>query len=63
MPNRDIVLSHQNFFDHETYDPLAFTDVQRFSITAQVHQECRKRLRQAQESSPIVDLLRDRSQL
>ena len=59
MANRDVVFAHQNLFNHEAYDPLAFSDVQRFSI-AQAHQECRKRLGQAQESSPIVDLLRDR---
>jgi hypothetical protein len=63
MANRDVVFSHPNFFDHEAYDPLAFSDVQRFSIAAQAHQECRKRLSQAQESSPISDLLRDRLQL
>jgi hypothetical protein len=63
VANRDVVFSHQNFFDHEAHDPLAFSDVQRFSITAQTHQKCRERLGQAQESSPIVDLLRDRLQL
>ena len=27
VPNRDIVFPHQDFFDHETYDSLAFSDV------------------------------------
>ena len=63
MANRDVVFSHQNFFDHEAYDSLAFSDVQRFSITAQPREECRKGLGQAQASSAIADLLSDRLQL
>ena len=63
MANRDVVVSHQNLFDHEAYDSLAFSDVQRLSSTAQACQECRERLGQTQECSPIVDLVGDRSQL
>jgi hypothetical protein len=63
MANRDVVVSHQNVFDHEAYDSLAFSDIQRFSSTAQAREECREGLGQTQECSPIVDLVSDRLQL
>ena len=63
MANRDVVVSHQNFFDQEAYDSLAFSDIQRFSSTAQARKECGEGLGQAQECSPIVDLVSDRLQL
>ena len=63
MANGDVVFPHQNFFDHEAYDSLAFSDVKRFGSTAQASEECREGLGQAQECSPIVDLVSDRLQL
>jgi hypothetical protein len=44
VANRDVVFCHENFFDHKACDSLAFSDVQRFSITAQPREECRKGL-------------------
>ncbi len=63
MPNRDITFPHQNFFDYQAYDPLTFSDIQRFSITAQAREKCRKGLGQSKECSPIVDSLSDGLQL
>jgi hypothetical protein len=63
MANRDGVVPYQNVFDYEAYDSLALSDVQRFSSTAQTREECREGLGEAQECSPIVDLVSNRSQL
>ena len=63
MANRDVVFAHQNLFDHEAHDSLPFSDVQRFSGTAQADEECRESLGQTQECSSIVDLVSDRLQL
>ena len=38
MANGDVSFSHQNVFDHEPYDSLAFSDIKRFSSTAQASQ-------------------------
>jgi len=51
MANRDIVVSHQTFFDQEAYDALTFSDIQRFSSTAQAPQECGEGLGQTQDAA------------
>jgi len=46
-----------------TNNSLSFSDVQRFGSTVQASEECREGLGQAQECSPIVNLVSDRLQL
>src|SRR6266568_4367907 len=63
VTNGDGVVPHENVFNHEAYDSLAFSDIKRFSSTAQASEECGEGLDQAQECSPIVSLVSDRLQL
>jgi len=63
MANGDGVVSYQDLFHYKPYDPLALSDTQRISSTAQTGEERRKGLRQAQEGRPIVGLVSDCLQL
>jgi hypothetical protein len=63
VTNGDGVVPHENVFNHEAYDSLAFSDIKRFSSTAQASEECCEGLDQAQECGPIVSLVSDRLQL
>src|SRR6202049_3450684 len=63
VTNGDGVVPHENVFNHEAYDSLAFGHIKRFSSTAQTSEECCEGLDQAQECSPVVGLVGDRLQL
>ena len=45
VTNGDGVVPHQDVFDHEPYDSLAFRDIKRLSSTAQACEERRESLR------------------
>jgi hypothetical protein len=61
--NGDSVVPHQNFFNHEPHDALAFNDIKRFSGTTQPSEKCCEGLGQAQECNLIGALVSDRLQL
>jgi hypothetical protein len=63
VANGDRIVSYQDVFHYKPYEPLALSDTQSISSTAQAGEERSKSLRQTQEGRPIIGLISDCLQL